>query len=61
MTTYVHELQAEFRVNYCKMITVSVDDRMNTTETRTALAAGWPFHKDQGRRLITKLEKTVIT
>ena len=45
----MNELQAEFRVNYCKMITVSVDDRMNTTETRTALAADWPFLMDPDR------------
>ncbi len=58
MTTYVNELQAEFRVNYCKMITVSVDDRMNTTETRTSLAADWPFLMDPDRRLLHELQMT---
>ena len=56
MTTYVSELQTEFRVNYCKMITVSVDDRMNTTETRTALAADWPFLMDPDRKLVHELQ-----
>ncbi len=56
MTTYVNELQAEFRVNYCKMITVSVDDRMNTTETRTSLAADWPFLMDPDRKLLHELQ-----
>ncbi len=61
MTTYVEQLQPEFRVNYCKMITVSVDDRMNTTETRTALAADWPFLMDPDRRLLHELQMTDTT
>ena len=61
MTTYVSELQPEFRVNYCKMITVSVDDRMNTDETRTALAADWPFLLDPDRRLLHELQMTDTT
>jgi len=56
LTTYVHDLQPEFRVNYCKMITVSVDDRMNTDETRTALAADWPFLMDPDRKLLHELQ-----
>ncbi len=43
MTTYAQQLQPEFRINYCKLITVSVDDRMNTNEVRDALGADWPF------------------
>ncbi len=61
MTTYVEQLQPEFRVNYCKMITVSVDDRMNTDETRTALAADWPFLMDPDRRLLHELQMTDTT
>ncbi len=61
MTTYVEQLQPEFRVNYCKMITVSVDDRMNTDETRTALAADWPFLMDPERRLLHELQMTDTT
>jgi len=57
----VQQLQPEFRVNYCKMITVSVDDRMNTTETRTALAADWPFLMDPDRRLLHELQMTDTT
>jgi len=56
LTTYVKELQPEFRVNYCRMITVSVDDRMNTDETRTALAADWPFLMDPDRTLLHELQ-----
>ena len=61
MTTYVEQLQPEFRVNYCKMITVSVDDRMNTTETRDALRADWPFLMDPDRRLLHELQMTDTT
>jgi len=61
LTTYVQQLQPEFRVSYCKMITVSVDDRMNTTETRDALAADWPFLMDPDRRLLHELQMTDTT
>ena len=61
MTTYVQQLQPEFRLNYCKMITVSVDDRENTTDTRTALAADWPFLMDPDRRLLHELQMTDTT
>jgi len=61
LTTYVQQLQPEFRVNYCKMISVSVDDRENTTDTRTALAADWPFLMDPDRRLLHELQMTDTT
>jgi peroxiredoxin len=61
LTTYVQQLQPEFRVSYCKMITVSVDDRMNTTETRDALGADWPFLMDPDRRLLHELQMTDTT
>ena len=43
------------------VITVSVDDRMNTSEVRTALAADWPFLMDPERRLLHELEMTDTT
>lgn len=58
LTNYVRDLQPEFRVNYCRMITVSVDDRLNTNEMRTALAADWPFLSDPDRRLLHELQMT---
>ena len=61
MTTYVQQLQPEFRVNYCKLITVSVDDRMNTNEVRDALGADWPFLMDPDRRLLHELQMTDTT
>ena len=56
MTNYVEQLQPEFRVNYCKTITVSVDDKMNTNEMRDALGADWPFLMDPDRKLLYELQ-----
>ena len=61
MTTYVQQLQPELRINYCKLITVSVDDRMNTSEVRDALGADWPFLMDPDRRLLHELQMTDTT
>jgi peroxiredoxin len=36
---YVTHLQPEFRVNYCKMVTVSVDDPYTSSEVRDMLGA----------------------
>lgn len=56
MTNYVQYLQPEFRVNYCKMVTVSVDDRMTTNELRDSIGADWPFFLDADRELLYELE-----
>ena len=61
LTNYVAHLQPEIRVNYCKMITVSVDDTMNTNETRDALGADWPFLMDPDRKLLHELEMVDTT
>lgn len=56
MTNYVQHLQPELYVNYCRMITVSVDGIMDTNETRDALGASWPFLMDPERKLLYELE-----
>jgi len=61
LTNYVTHLQPELRVNYCKMITVSVDDRMNANEMRNALDANWLFLLDTDLSLLHKLEMTDTT
>lgn len=61
LTNYVEHLQPEFRVNYCHMICVSVDDRLKTNETRDALGADWPFLMDTDRRLLHELEMADTT
>jgi peroxiredoxin len=61
MTNYVEQLQTEMRVNYCKMITVSVDDQMNTNEVRDSLGADWTFLSDPERKLLHELEMVDTT
>lgn len=61
MTNYVAHLQPELHVNYCKLISVSVDDQMNTRETRDALGADWPFLMDSDRKLLHELEMSDTT
>jgi len=61
LTTYAQQLQPEFRINYCKLITVSVDDRMNTKEVRDALGADWLFLMDPDHRLLHELQMTDTT
>ena len=61
LTNYVAHLQPEFRVNYCKMITVSVDDLLTTNEVRNALGADWPFLVDSDRTLLRELEMVDAT
>ncbi|OGW50585.1 MAG: hypothetical protein A2078_03275 [Nitrospirae bacterium GWC2_57_9] len=61
MTNYVVQLQPELRVNYCHMIIVSVDDHMNTNETRNSLAADFPFLMDTDRKLLHELEMADTT
>lgn len=56
LTNYVEHLQPEFRVNYCHMISVSVDDKMKTAETRDAIGADWPFLMDTDKKLLRELQ-----
>lgn len=56
LANYVAHLQPELRVNYCKLITVSVDGWMDTNETRDALGADWPFLMDAERKLLHELQ-----
>ena len=61
MQNYVDDLQPELRVNYCKMITVSVDDKYATNEMRDKLGADWPFLMDPDRKLLHELEMVDVT
>ena len=56
MSNYVQYLQPELRVNYTKMVTVSVDDKYATNEMRDKLGADWPFLMDTDRSLLYELE-----
>jgi peroxiredoxin len=61
LTNFVQFLQPEFRVNYCHMLYVSVDDKMKAMEMREALAADFPFLIDPDRKLLHELEMTDTT
>ena len=58
MSNYVQYLQPEMRVNYTKMVTVSVDGKYETIEMRDKLGADWPFLMDPDRTLLHELEMT---
>jgi len=58
---YVDYLQPELRVNYCHIVTVSVDDQTLTGEVRDQLDANWPFLSDPGRTLLHKLQMVDVT
>lgn len=61
LQNYVDYLQPELRINYSKLITVSVDDPVMTTEVRVQLNANWPFLCDPNRRLLHELQMTDTT
>jgi peroxiredoxin len=52
----VQYLQPELRVNYCRMVTVSVGDRYDIDDLRESLSAEWPFLVDGDRSLLYELE-----
>lgn len=56
MANYVQYLQPELRVNYCRLITISVDHRYDADDMREALGAEWPFLCDTDRKLLNELE-----
>lgn len=57
----MEQLQPALRVSYCKLISVSVDGKMDTNETREALGADWPFLMDADRKLLHELEMVDTT
>ena len=56
LENYVKDLQPELKVNYCKLIAVSVDNQDMTYEFRGRIGAEWPFLIDADRRLINELD-----
>ncbi|MEX2336719.1 MAG: redoxin domain-containing protein [Fulvivirga sp.] len=42
-------IQNEIKVSYCRLITISTDDPLETMEWRNRLGANWTFLSDQGR------------
>ena len=43
------QLHREMQVGYCRLVTISTDNLLETNEFRTGVGAGWPFLSDAGR------------
>jgi peroxiredoxin len=50
------QLYREMQVGYCRLVTISTDNLIETHEFRTAVGAGWTFLSDPGRRLQKDLD-----
>ena len=49
------QFQNELRVNYCKLVTISVEPPTVQAAFRAGLGANWPFLSDQDRQLIRQI------
>ncbi len=56
MTNYAVHLQPELPVNYCKLVTVTTEDRLGSHEMRNAVGAMWPFLSDHERKLVYEFD-----
>jgi peroxiredoxin len=50
------QLHRELEVGYCRMVTISTDNLLETNEFRTGVDAHWPFLSDAGRVIQKDLE-----
>ena len=50
------QLHREMEVGYCRLVTISTDNLLETNENRTAVGAHWPFLSDPGRKLQKDLD-----
>jgi len=50
------QLHREMEVGYCRLVTISTDNLIETNEYRTAVDAHWPFLSDPGRTIQKDLE-----
>jgi peroxiredoxin len=49
-------LHREIEVGYCRLVTISTDNLIETNEYRTAIGAHWPFLSDAGRKVQKDLD-----
>lgn len=57
----VEQFQPELYVNYCSLITVMADDRLEVRSLRNATGAHWPFLVDADRKLLYELQMVDTT
>jgi peroxiredoxin len=50
------ELYRETQVGFCRLVTISTDNLVETNEFRSALGANWTFLSDPGRKLQKDLD-----
>jgi peroxiredoxin len=50
------QLHREMLVGYCRLVTISTDNLLETNEFRSAVGASWPFLSDPARRLQKDLD-----
>ncbi len=50
------ELYREMEVGYCRLVTISTDNLLETNENRTGVGAHWPFLSDPGRKVQKDLD-----
>ncbi len=50
------QLHREMEVGYCKLVTISTDNLLETNEFRAGVAAHWPFLSDPGRKVQKDLD-----
>jgi peroxiredoxin len=50
------QLHRETEVGYCRLVTISTDNLLETNEARSGAAAHWPFLSDPGRKVQIDLD-----
>jgi peroxiredoxin len=50
------QLHREIEVGYCRLVTISTDNLLETNEARSGAGAHWPFLSDPGRRVQKDLD-----
>jgi hypothetical protein len=50
------QLHREMQVGYCRLVTISTDNLIETNEFRAGVGASWPFLSDAGRKVQKDLD-----
>jgi peroxiredoxin len=50
------QLHREMEVGYCRLVTISTDNLLETNESRSGAGAHWPFLSDPGRKVQKDLD-----
>jgi peroxiredoxin len=50
------QLHREIEVGYCRLVTISTDNLLETNEARSGAGAHWPFLSDAGRKVQQDLD-----